>query len=336
MLKTSICDLFGIEFPIVLAGMGGVSLADLAAAVSEAGGLGTIALAGFSPRAIHDEIAAARKLTRKPIAVNLLVPFIRPGVLDALLDEPVAAITFFWGELAEYVPRCKERGIKVIWQCGSAKEALAAKRAGADVIIVQGNDAGGHVSGTVSTLALVPEVRDLVGEMPIVAAGGLADGRGLAAALALGADAAAFGTRFLASKESAAHPLYKQRVVQARAEDTVCLDLFDIGWPDAPHRVLRTGAVEEWERAGRPASGHRPGEGQVMGALRRSGTELQLVKYSVMAPSIYFEGDVEGLPLYAGQSCGIVNDIPPAGEIVRRIAAEAREVIEKRLAPMAR
>jgi nitronate monooxygenase len=335
-LRTKVCDLFGIEFPIVSAGMGGASFAELAAAVSEAGGLGTIALAGFSPKAAHEEIAAARRLTRKPVAVNLLVPFLRPGVLESLLEEPIEAITFFWGDPADCAARCQARGIKVIWQCGSAEEALAAKRGGADAIIVQGVEAGGHVRGTVTTLALVPEVRDLIGDTPLLAAGGIADGRGLVACLALGADGAVFGTRFLASKESGAHAVYKQKILQARAEDTACVNLFDVGWPDAPHRVLRTAVVEEWERAGRPISGRRPGEGQPVAMLRRSGIEMPIAKYSVMSPSTFIDGDVESMAFYAGQSCGTVNDILPAGEIVRRIADEARDVISRRLAPLAR
>ena len=123
MLKTKFCDLFGIEYPIVCAGMGSVALANLAAAVSEAGGLGTIALAGFSADAIAAEIAAARKITAKPIVVNLLVPFLRPGIFEALARLPVSAVTMFWGDPAEHIPSCKALGLKVIWQCGSALEA---------------------------------------------------------------------------------------------------------------------------------------------------------------------------------------------------------------------
>ncbi|MGH7249255.1 MAG: nitronate monooxygenase, partial [Pseudomonadota bacterium] len=203
--------MFGIEYPIISAGMGGVALADLAAAVSQAGGLGTIGLAGFSPEAIHKEIARAREITQKPLAVNLIIPFLRPGVIDVLVDEPIEAVTFFWGEPDESVARLKHAGIKVIWQCGSAAEARMAMNAGADVIMTQGFEAGGHVRGIVSTIALVPEVRDAIGDTPMVAAGGMADGRGLAAALALGADGAVFGTRFLASNEAAAHQTYKDR-----------------------------------------------------------------------------------------------------------------------------
>ena len=173
-------------------------------------------------------------------------------------------MTLFWGDPAEHIPACKTLGLKVIWQCGSALEAVAAKRAGADAIIAQGFEAGGHVRGVVTTFALVPEVRDAIGDLPMLAAGGISDGRGLAAALALGADGAVFGTRFLASRESSAHPIYKQAVLDAHASETIHTKLFDVGWPDAAHRVIRTPLVEDWERAGSPASPNRRGR-------RRSG-----------------------------------------------------------------
>jgi NAD(P)H-dependent flavin oxidoreductase YrpB (nitropropane dioxygenase family) len=215
------------------------------------------------------------------------------------------------------------------------KEAVAARDAGADAVMVQGFEAGGHVRGIVTSLALIPSVRDAVGpEVPIIASGGFADGRGLAAALALGADAAVFGTRFLASNEVAADPKYQQRIIEADAEETVHTELYDIGWPNAAHRVLRTRVIDEWERAGRPETGKRPGEGKSIGKLTRGDIDVPIVKYSVMAPTSSFEGDIEELPFYAGMSVSLVREKLPAGEIVKRIAAEAREVISGRLASM--
>jgi NAD(P)H-dependent flavin oxidoreductase YrpB (nitropropane dioxygenase family) len=329
MLHTKICDLFKIELPIVSAGMGGVALSGLAAAVSEAGGLGTIAIAGLSVEAVLNEISAARALTRKPLAVNLLVPFLREGVLEALAREPIDAVTFFWGEPEDQVPRAKRLGMRVIWQCGSADEARRAVRAGADCIIAQGFEAGGHVRGIVTTVSLVPEVRDAIGDTPLLAAGGLADGRGLAAALALGADGAVFGTRFLAAEESAAHPDYKRRLVGAHAAETMHTTLYDVGWPNAAHRVLRTPLVEKWENAGRPATGTRPGEGEQVAILKRSDIEIPMVNYSVSPPSEWIEGDLGGLAFYAGQSVSLVREILPAREIVRRIAEEAGRALAR-------
>jgi len=293
MLHTSVCDLFGIELPIFNAGMGGLALAPLAAAVSDAGGMGTIALAGFPEEAMLAEISAARELTRKPLGVNLLIPFYREGTFSRLSREPIDAVTLFWGDPREMIPRARADGIRrVIWQCGSANEAVEAKRAGADAVIAQGVEAGGHVRGIVPTLALIPEVRDAIGDLPMLAAGGIVDGRGLAAALALGADGVAFGTRFLASMEANAHPAYKERILRAHGSETVLTKLFDIGWPDAAHRVLRTKVVEEWERAGRPESGKRPGEGEQVGTMRGRGLDVPLVKYTVMATADYIDVDV--------------------------------------------
>src|SRR5579875_3442992 len=182
MLKTRICDLFDIRYPIVSAGMGGVAGAELAAAVSQAGGLGTIGLAGVSREMIQNEVAAARRLTSKPLAANLIAPFLRPGVVETMSRLPIQVVTFFWGDARQYadaVGVLRQAGIKTVWQCGSV-----------DAVMAQGLEAGGHVRGTVTTLALVPQVRDAIGDLPLLAAGGIADGRGLAAVLALGADGA--------------------------------------------------------------------------------------------------------------------------------------------------
>jgi nitronate monooxygenase len=320
----------------MLAGMGTIAHADLAAAVSEAGGMGTVGLAAFTPEGIGNELTAARRMTKKPLCCNVLIPMLAPGLVEAVAAAPVDAVTLFWGKPSEHIPMFKATGKKVIWQCGSAEEAFAARRAGADAVIAQGFEAGGHVRGVVTTVALVPQVREAIGDLPMLAAGGFADGRGLAAALALGADGAVFGTRFLASNEAAAHQIYKERILTARAEDTVHTTLFDIGWPDAPHRVLRTAVYEEWERAGRPQTGARPGEGASVGQVKHVGmAPLPAVKYTVMPPAAYVDGDIDDLPFYAGMSCALVNDILPAGEIVRKIAAEATDIIRKRLAPLA-
>ncbi|MGH7917255.1 MAG: NAD(P)H-dependent flavin oxidoreductase, partial [Candidatus Binataceae bacterium] len=296
-----------------------------------------IGIAGLSPEAIHREIASARQLTQKPLAVNVLVPFLRPGVIEALAHEPIQAVTIFWGEPEESIEPLINGGIKIIWQCGSAAHARAAVKAGADAIMAQGFEAGGHVQGTVSTMVLVPEVRDVIDHTPLIAAGGMADGRGLVAALALGADGAAFGTRFVASTEAAAAMSYKQRILMGSGENTVHTTLYDVGWPNAPHRVLRTETVERWERAGRPPSGHRPGEGQPIGVLKHNGYELaSLTRYSVMPPTKDFEGDEEELAFYAGQSCSLVHEAMSAGAIVREIARDAATIMDGRLAPITR
>jgi nitronate monooxygenase len=162
--------------------------------------------------------------------------------------------------------------------------------------------------------------------LPVIAAGGIANGRGVVAALSLGAQAVSMGTRFVCRTEARALDEYKQRIVTSKAEDTIYTSLFDIGWPDAPHRVLRNKATEEWEAAGHPPSGQRPGEGTIIGTVDLFGTAIEVPKYSAMPPSTGFTGDMEYIALYAGESCTLINEIKPAAEIVRDLVREAEDV----------
>ena len=209
---------------------------------------------------------------------------------------------------------------------GSVEEALSAVESGVDVIVAQGRGAGGHVKGEIDTLALVPRVVDAVAPAPVVAAGGIADGRGLAAALALGASGVYVGTRFVVSEESDDHPLYKEKLLQSNESDTVHSDLFDIRWPDAPHRTLRNSTFSLWEGAGRPTSGRRPGEGDVDATL---GDGNPWVRYEIGVATKDVTGDIESLPLWAGQGVGLVTRIQPAGEIVRELSQEAEDVLRQ-------
>ena len=206
---------------------------------------------------------------------------------------------------------------------GSVAEAVRAAEAGADVIVAQGWEAGGHVRGTTATLALVPAVVDAVAPVPVVAAGGIADGRGLAAALALGAEAAWIGTRFVSAAEADAHPLYREQLLAAGAGDTLHSTLFDGGWPDAPARTLRTPTVTTWEAAGRPARGGRPGEGDVIGNEALG----PIRRYDCITPRTDVTGDILAMSLWAGQGVGLVRRTQPAAEIVAEIVAEARAVM---------
>jgi NAD(P)H-dependent flavin oxidoreductase YrpB (nitropropane dioxygenase family) len=195
-------------------------------------------------------------------------------------------------------------------------------------------EAGGHVWGSVSTLALVPRVVDAVQPTPVVAAGGIADGRGIAAVLVLGAAGACLGTRFLATDEAPAHAIYKQALMDAAETDTEYSRLFDIGWADAPVRTLRNSTVDAWTRAGRPGSGERPGEGEV---IARWG-EREYVRYSLSYPFEGAEGDLEAMAMYAGQGVGLIADVVPAAVLVKRLAQEAEATLEgvHRLASEAR
>ena len=227
-------DLRSLAAPVVQAGMGSVARHELAAVVSEAGGLGTI---GGVRAPIAAEIAAARRLTGGPIAVNLLLPFVRRG--DAEAAAAANAIVTFWG------PPRRLAANTWIHQCGSVEEAKAAAAAGADGVIAQGVEAGGHVRGSTPMLELLERVRAAV-KIPVLAAGGIIDAKGVRSALDAGAVAAVAGTRFLLSDESRAHPDYKQRCLDA--SETILTELFGLGWPDAPHRVIPNGATRRWLR----------------------------------------------------------------------------------------
>jgi NAD(P)H-dependent flavin oxidoreductase YrpB (nitropropane dioxygenase family) len=231
----SLLERIGVELPVVQAGMGGgLSRHELAAAVSEAGGLGTIAVNGAG--AIRRELAAARALTGRPLAVNVLLPFARRDWFEAAGEADV--VVTFWGR-----PRRRAGGVW-LHQCGSVEEARRAQAAGADGVIVQGVEAGGHVRGTTPALELLERVRAaLPPGYPVLLAGGIAGRDDARAALEAGASAAVAGTRFLLSAESRAHPDYKQRLLGA--EETILTDLFGAGWP-APHRVVANAATEHW------------------------------------------------------------------------------------------
>ena len=250
--------------------------------------------------------------------------------VNACLEEGAPIFASFWDDPTPFVEPIHSAGALIMHQAGSVEEARRAVHAGVDVVVAQGWEAGGHVRGEISTLALVPRMVDAVAPTPVVASGGIADGRGLAAAMALGAAGVYVGTRFVVSEESAAHPIYKEKLLQSDESDTLYSHLFDVGWPDAGLRTLRNSTVAMWEAAGRPASGQRPGEGDAV-ATRDNGRPF--VRYSTGTATSATTGDIEALPLWAGQGVGLATRIQPAGEIVREIAQEAEQALS-RLAPV--
>ena len=316
------CRAFGVAHPVVLAPMGGINTPELVAAVCEAGGLGNMPLWRASPDAIRATVRQIRDLTDKPFAINLNMDFRDASQLEACLAEGVDTISLFWGDTGDFIERAKSSGAKVIVTASNAASARAAVERGADAICAQGFEAGGHVEGQVGTMALVPAVVDAVGDVPVIAAGGIADGRGLAAALALGASAVWMGTRFLAASEAQVHPEYRRRLLEASENETGYYeDLYDLGWPDAPHRALKNTTSAMWEAAGRPPLGQRPGEGDVLAHLPGKGDVL---RYQSTSASSAMQGDIEGLSMWAGQGVGLVNRIQPAGEILQEVVDEAR------------
>src|SRR5262245_14946047 len=329
MLKTPLCRQLGVEYPIFSVGFGGgMAGPELAAAVSNAGACGVLGMGGVPAPYVAKQVRRLRELTDKPFGVNILLPLLQEGQIEACLDERVPVLVLFWGDPKPYVEEAHRHGTKVFIQVGSVEEAKAAAAAGVDAIIAQGVEAGGHVKSTTSLSTIAPAVIEAVRPVPVLAAGGIATGRGVVAALSLGAQGVSIGTRFLCSTEAQVTRAYQERVVRSKAEDTVYTLLFDIGWPDAPHRVLRNKAVVEWEAAGRPASGQRPGEGTIIGTVPLAGTVIQVPKYSFAAPLAGFTGDMEYAALLAGESCSLVNDIKPAAQIVQDLVREADEVLE--------
>jgi NAD(P)H-dependent flavin oxidoreductase YrpB (nitropropane dioxygenase family) len=319
MIRTPICDLLDIEHPIALGGMGSATSPALVAAVSRAGGLGALGCHYQTPEQVRERTAAIRRQTNKPFGLNFLLFDVREDSFEAALELRPAVMQFAWAQseqdLKGYFDRSHRAGCKVTYMAGTVSEATRAAEAGADVIIAQGTEGGGHV-GWMASLPLIPMVVDAVSPIPVLAAGGFADGRGLVAALALGAEGILLGTRFLATEESPLHPNFKQAIVDSDGHDTQLSEIPDIAaglvWPGAMTRSRRNRFIERW--AGREW------------ALRQSRTEA-IAKLRVARES----GNVDEGPLSMGQDAGLIHDIPPAADIVTRIAHEAAELLTHKL-----
>jgi nitronate monooxygenase len=331
-MKTALCHMLGIEHPIVAAPMGpDLTGPETVAAVSNAGGLGILQAQFCAPPLFREEIHRVRALTDKPFGVSLLLHFPIEDQVAVCLEEHVPVLWLFWGDPTPYVEPAHAAGVKVFHQVGSVSDAQRAAAAGVDVIIAQGVEAGGHVAGEVSTLVLVPQVVDAVSPRPGAAAGGIADARGVVAVLALGAQAAVLGTRFLASSESRAHPHYKQKLLDASERDTVRTILFGHGWPNAPHRTLRTAFVREWLGQEGRGQESRPDE-PVVGRTVIGGQPMPVLRFMGFPPNSDASGDIDSMDLLAGQSVGLIHEVKPAGQIVGELVAEARQIISRRLA----
>jgi nitronate monooxygenase len=272
---------------------------------------------------------AIRERTDRPFGANFVVSLMGPDEhanLDTVLAAGVPVVSTFWGDPADLVPRIHDAGALSFHTVGSAEEARRAVDAGADVVVAQGVEAGGHVWGQVSTLVLVPAVVDAVPGTPVIAAGGIADGRGLAAVLALGAQAAWVGTRFLVATENRPHPDHRDRLLTATETDTFLSPLFDEGWPDAPHRCLINDTVEAWIAAGSPPPGTRPNESEVVGH-RADGSPV--TRYSFEGPDGSMTGNVTSMCMYAGQGIGLVHDEKPVARIIEDMVGEAANIISR-------
>lgn len=304
--------------PIVQAPIGACAGPELVAAVAGAGGLGLFACTWSTPDAIAADVGAVRAATDGAFGGNLVLRFPVDDQLDALLRAAVPVVTFSWGQPgAARIARCHDAGAVVLVQVGTAAAVPAAIADGADGIIVQGMEAGGHVQSTQPLARLLHEVLDVAGGAPVIAAGGLATPADVARVLDAGAMAAMLGTRFVATAESRAHPRYKRRLVDARPGDDALTLAFDGDWPFGPHRVLRASTLEAWEAAGCPWPGERPGEGDVL--LERPDGR-RILRYDDAPPLDGDVGDVDAACLYAGAGVGAIVDVPAAADVVVRLA----------------
>lgn len=331
MLNTRFTELVGCAVPIQQAGMGAVASPELAAAVSEAGGLGMLGMArsgGRTVRGLRSVLDRMTALTTRPFGINFIVTpegraELEPGLFE-LAGRSARVVEFFygWPERTQ-VDTIHEGGALVSWQIGSREEAIAAAEAGCDLIVAQGMAAGGHVRGTIGLQALLDDVLDAI-DVPVLAAGGIGTGRAIAAALTAGASGVRVGTRFVAATEADAHPTYVEQLIAAGSEDTVYTQAFSNNWPNAPHRCLRS-CVEAAEAFNAEVIGETPDLDGVQQKVRR---------FDSLAVTSATTGRIEAMSLWAGESVGAVRRIQPAAEILRELVEEAESLLQARSATL--
>ena len=318
-MKTALTELLQIKYPIIQAPIGSATTPELVAAVSNAGGLGSLALSWKNLELTREYIRQTKKMTDKPFAVNLVLAFDQAERVKICIEENVPVVSFFWGDSSKYIAQLKRQNIIVCQTVGTAAEAIKYEKKGMDFIIAQGWEAGGHVCGTVATSVLIPSIVEVL-NIPVIAAGGIANGKGILAALSLGASGVSMGTRFLLSKEANVEPVYQQIIAEASENDTIYTErLFNIGWDNAPHRVIKNSTVGEWENAGKPAVGKRPNENEII-AHKPDG--IPIVRYSDEGPIAGTTGSLEQLALYAGQTAGLLSIVKPASELIAELISE--------------
>ena len=312
---TAFTELVGCRVPIQQAGMGGASTVALASAVAQAGGLGMIAPHGAPPEQVVADLDAVAASTTGAFGINFLMPFVSPPAVEAAAEH-CRYIDFFYGEPdAALVALAAAGGARVGWQVGSVDEAVRAVDAGCDLVVAQGIEAGGHVRGALGLLPVLDAVLEVV-DVPVVAAGGIATPRAVAAVLAAGASAARIGTLFATCAESGAHPDYVAALLTADGADTVLTEAFGIGWPDAPHRVLRSSidAATSFD-------------GEVVGSMETADGPRPVGRFSPEAPRRGMSGSISAMALYAGQGVGFVGQIKPAADVVDELSTGAARLL---------
>ena len=317
-MKTSLCQILNIELPIIQAPIGSATTPELAASVSNSGGLGMLSITWRDENDIRLMIQQTKALTNKPFGINLVLEFDIADKLQICLDEGVKIISLFWGKPDDYIKLIHQAGAIVIHSVGDTVEARQAVKAGVDVIVAQGWEAGGHVRGKIAAMALIPAVVDAVSPIPVVAAGGIADGRGIVAAMALGASGVWLGTRFLASRQAHIHQIYKDKLLAAKVEDTVYSETFDLGWKNAPHRTM-TNSTTQMRQKANCSKQNRPNENEVV-AYTAAGESILRYSDTIALPGM--QGNLEALALYAGQSVGLIDELQPSADIIATLIQE--------------
>jgi nitronate monooxygenase len=316
VLQTRFTALVGCSVPLQQAGMGNARR-ELAAGVIRGGGLGMLGGVMQPAELLAEEVEAVKRDAGGPVGVNFLMPFLDREAVEAVAGR-ARVVEFFYGDPdAGLVRAVRESGALAAWQTGSGEEARAAEEAGCDFVIAQGVEAGGHVRGTTGLLPLLDEVLDAV-DVPVVAAGGVGTERGMAAALAAGADAVRVGTRFLAAEEADVHSSYAEALIEAGPEDTVLTEAFSTMWPNAPHRVLRScvAAAEDLDE-------------EFAGEIGHAGSRQPVPRLAPPSPDRTATGHVDAMALYAGQSVGAVQRLQPAETIVRELAGGAERLLHR-------
>jgi len=321
-LHTPVCDLLGCTYPILLAGMGGPARSELVAAVTNAGGFGFLGMVRESPQLIADEIAKVRRLTDRDFGVNLIPAATKPDLLEAELAQCIAdkvpVMALFWDLSADIVKRLRDENILVVCQVGSAQEAEDAQTAGAQIIIAQGVEAGGHVRGRIPLIQLLPQVLKSV-DVPVIAAGGIADGKGLANVLQTGAQGALIGTAFLATTESFAHDYHKQRIADAKPGTTIHTDAFHVNWPKGAFVRVLPNSVTQGDH-GDPFAGEKQ-------AIGNEGART-IWLFSTDSPLQSMTGDFEAMALYAGEGAGQIQTVVSARDRLNAIVNQAASLLD--------
>ncbi len=332
MLETKFTRLVGCPVPIQQAGLAALANPELAAAVSEAGALGMVSVGGFPSEKVTQELQMVKNRSTRPFGANFLIPIVRSeNISETLqykdLDGSVRAasklarlVEFFYREPdPSLVKIVHGEGALACWQVGSKEEATAAIDVGCDLVIAQGIEAGGHIRGRIGLMALLDQVLPMT-DIPVIAAGGIGSGRAMAAALAAGASAVRVGTRFVAAEEAGAHPVYQKALIKAEANDTVYTDAFSTGWPNAPHRVIRS-SLEAAQAFRDDVVGER--------YLRGKDEWAPVRRLQPIAVTKEVKGNVDAMPHWAGESVGSVRSILPASEIVRQLSADAEKLLRR-------